>query len=153
MFSGCAAAQGGPAGKLVYCSYSETGVAGLGKNYCELIADTDSEPKVVVVLDQDCRFADVRKAEYPVGPELADSLQAKLAAAEVYKLNGYSVDEPMTGGTVYRIYMEYDSGEKVNAHWYGHDIKPEAWDAFHLIRRFFDPWRSRTEEEMPQILR
>ena len=152
MLSGCAAAQEGPAGKLIYCSYSETGVAGLGKNYCELIADTDSIPKVVVVLDADCHFAAERRAEYTVGADVSDSLRAKLAASRVFELDGYSVDEMMTGGTIYRIYMEYDSGEKINARWYGHDIKPEAWDAFYLIKRYFEPWLSRTEAEQPQQL-
>lgn len=153
MLSGCAAAREGPAGKLVYCSYSETGVAGLGKNYCELIADADSIPKVVVVLDAGCRFAEERRAEYTVDASVADSLRNMLASAKVYELDGYFVEEDMTGGTIYRIYMEYDSGERINAQWYGHDIKPEAWGAFNLICRFFNPWRSRTETEQPQRLR
>ena len=153
MLSGCAMAQEGPQGRLVYCSYSETGAAGLGKNYCELVADPGAEPKVVVVLDHDCRFADERKAEYPVEASLADSLKVRLAAAKVYELDGYNLQEAITGGTIYRIYMEYDSGEKINARWYGHDVKPEAWSAFHLIRSCLEPWRDRLEQEQPQILR
>ena len=70
-----------------------------------------------------------------------------LADAKVYTLNGYSVEEHMNGGTTYRIYQEYDSGEKINAHWYGHDIKPEARSAYHMIESFFQPWRSQALRE------
>ena len=52
----CSALNPAPKGRLVYCSYSSTGMAGLGKDWCELIADVDSVPKVVVCLDYDNRF-------------------------------------------------------------------------------------------------
>lgn len=147
---GCAAAQTAPSGNLVYCSYSDTRVAGLGKSYCELIADTDSVPKVHVVLDHDCNYAPERSATYEVGADLAKQLKAELEKAKVYELDGYYVDESITGGTIYRIYMEYDSGEKINARWYGQDIKPEAWEAYALISRFFTEWREKTEAiELP----
>ncbi|MBR4809985.1 MAG: hypothetical protein IK031_06875 [Bacteroidales bacterium] len=142
---GTAAAQTAPAGRLIYCSYSETGVAGLGKSYCELIADPGSGPEVHVVLDHDCFYAEERSSTTKVGTDVVEKLQQALADARVYELNGYYVDEDMTGGTIYRIYMEYDSGDKVNARWYGHGIKPEAWAAYHLILNYFEPWRSKLE--------
>ena len=87
---------------------------------------------------------EIRK-EYPVTADIVDSLQTLLANAEVYKLDGYDVDEAITGGYVYRIYQEYDSGEKINARWYGHDIKAEARAAYAMIERFFEPWRTQAD--------
>lgn len=146
---GCAFKSPAPKGQLTYCSYSRTGHAGLGKDYCELIADVDSVPKVVVVLGEGNRFGNpVIRGEYSVSREVVDSLQKDLADREVHKLAGYSVDEAMTGGHTYRIYMEYSSGEKVNAWWYGHDIKEEAIMAYNFIERFFAPWREKASTEL-----
>ena len=132
-----------PRGKLIYCSYSRTGAAGLGKDYCELIADPGTTPKIVVALDVGNRFDKPEThAEYSIDNNVVDSLQTKLANAKVYKLNGYNVDEAITGGHSYRIYQEYDSGEKINVRWYGHKIKPEALAAYNMIEAFFQPWRS-----------
>jgi len=150
--SGCAAAQNAPQGNLIYCSYSATRVAGLGKSYCELVADADSIPKVHVVLDHDCMYAPERNATYEVDANLAQQLKETLEKCKVYELDGYYVDEAITGGTIFRIYMEYDSGEKINARWYGEDIDPDAEAAYGLIYRFFEPWRSQTEAiEVPEI--
>ena len=141
-------AQEAPQGRLVYCSYSCTGAAGLGKDYCELVADPGTAPKVVVALKQGNRFGEPEiRAEYPVAPEVVDSLQAGLAERNVHRLNGYLVEEAMTGGYTYRIYQEYDSGEKVNASWYGHNIKEEAWAAYNYIATFFAPWRKQAQDQ------
>lgn len=132
-----------PKGELIYCSYSRTGAAGLGKDYCELIADPGRTPKVVVALNLGNRFGKPEThAEYPVGKEVVDSLSKMLADARVYKLNGYSVDEHITGGYTFRIYQEYNSGEIINAHWCGHNIKSEALSAYRMIEAFFRPWCS-----------
>lgn len=131
-----------PKGNLVYCSYAKAGSAGLGKDYCELIADADSVPKVVVVLRRGNRFGEPEiNMEFPVEQQVVDSLQQLLAQEKVYRLNGYSLEEAITGGYAYRIYMEYASGEKINARWYGNDVKPEALSAYRLIENYFDPWR------------
>lgn len=53
---GCASTKPAPKGQLVYCSYACTGAAGLGKDYCELIANVDSVPRVVVVLGDGTAF-------------------------------------------------------------------------------------------------
>ena len=50
--------QEAPKGKLIYCSYSCNRHAGLGKSYCELIADEGKEPQIVVSLYNDCHFRD-----------------------------------------------------------------------------------------------
>ena len=137
-----------PKSELIYCSYSSTGAAGLGKDYCELIADVDSIPKVVVVLGQGNRFGDPEvKETYVVDKEAVLELQDLLGKNEVYKLDGYEVDEYITGGRTYRIYMEYSSGERINARWYGHDIKEEALAAYALISGFFKPWRTQATKE------
>ena len=145
LFTAACAAQA-PQGQLVYCSYACTGAAGLGKDYCELIADPGTTPKVVVALNVGNRFGDPEvHAEYPVEQAVVDSLAAMLADAKVYELNGYNVDEAITGGHSYRIYQEYSSGEKINARWYGHGIKDEAWAAYYMIEAFFKPWREKAE--------
>ena len=136
----------GPQGKLLYCSYSATGAAGLGKDYCELVADEGKKPVIHVRLNVGNRFGEKEpQGDFTVSEEVVETLRRKLAEAEVYKLNGYSVEECITGGTTYRIYMEYASGEKINAHWYGHDVKDEARAAYYLIARYFEPWRAKTQ--------
>lgn len=143
---GCLAHR--PKGDLVYCSYSCRGAAGLGSDWCELIADADSVPKVVVVLDADNRFGDpVIRREFPVERSVVDSLAQILADAKVYKLDGYHVEEPICGGHSHRIHMEYASGDQVTAFWYGSHIKESAWSAYHLIENFFASWRRQAREE------
>jgi len=139
-----------PKGNLIYCSYASTGSAGLGKDYCELIADPGKEPVVRVVLRQDNRFGDPEiHEEYPVTPEDFQPLEEWLKSNKVYKLDGYNYEEPITGGYAHRIYMEYDSGDKVNARWYGHKVKDQAIRAYNHIERFFKPWVERALAEHP----
>ena len=133
----------GPKGELVYCSFSETRNGGLGKDYCELVADPGTVPEVRVRMNVNNHMEGeeaARKAEYKVTPGVVKDLQRKLAEAKVYSLDGYSLDEQLCGGATYRIYMEYSSGESVNAIWFGHEVKPEAVSAYGLIERFFQPW-------------
>lgn len=147
LYSISCSAQQAPAGRLIYCSYSCTGSAGLGKDCCELVADPGITPKVVVALKLGNRFGEPEiHVEYPVGEDVVSALQAGLTERKVYELNGYDVDEAMTGGYAYRIYQEYDSGEKHNARWYGHDIKDEALAAYAYIKSFFAPWREKAEK-------
>lgn len=149
-FLGAACSAKAPKGKLTYCSYARSGSAGLGKDYCELIADPGNTPKVVVALRIGNRFNDPEiHAEYPVGPEVVDSLRTLLEAKKVYKLSGYRLDEPITGGFAYRIYQEYDSGEKVDARWYGSHVKDAAIAAYNMIERFFAPWREEALRSEP----
>lgn len=145
---GCGFLTPAPKGDLIYCSYACRGAAGLGSDYCELIADPDSTPKIVVVLNEGNRFDDpVIRRTYPVEKDVVDSLSGLLAAHKVYKLNGYHLEEPITGGHSYRIYQEYSSGDKINAFWYGHGVKNEAIAAYNLIAHFFSPWYKRAEQE------
>ena len=152
VFSSCAIANG-PKGKLIYCSYASVGAGAIGTEYCELIADPGTDPKVVVVIDADCHFADERRCEYPVDAAVVDSLQQKLAAIKVWKLDGYSYEEPITGGYAHRIHVEYDSGEKITARWYGHGVKDAVVNAYGIIAKFLSPWRDKLDADQPQKLR
>jgi len=137
-----------PKGDLTYCSYCCAGAAGLGTDYCELIAEPDSVPKVVVVLDEDNRFDNpVIRQSYPVDKSVVDSLQQLLKAEKVYKLNGYHVDEAICGGRAYSFSVRYSSGDRISVDWYGHNIKEKAWDAYHMIEHFFRPWRERAQRD------
>ena len=139
-----------PKGKLIYCSYASSGSAGLGKEYCELIADPGKDPVVRVVLHEGNRFGDPEiHEEYPVSSEQIASLQEWLMSNKVYKLDGYNYEEPITGGYAHRIYMEYDSGDHVDARWYGNKIKDLAIKAYNYIEFFFRPWVERAEKEHP----
>ena len=147
-FFSCGFCAHKPKGDLIYCSYSCRGAAGLGSDWCELIADADSVPKVKVVLNADNRFGDpVIRREFPVERSVVDSLAQILSDAKVYKLNGYHVEEPICGGHSHRIHVEYGSGDQVTAFWYGSHIKESAWSAYHLIENFFAPWRRQAAQE------
>ena len=52
-----------------------------------------------------------------------------------FDLDGYQVDEAMTGGSTYRVYMEFSNGNKVNATWFTQDPKPLAVETYALILR------------------
>ena len=142
-----------PKGDLVYCSYRCIGAAGLGTDYCELIADQDSIPKVVVVLNNDNRFGEpVIRQSFPVEKSTVDSLSRILAEKKVYKLNGYYVNEAICGGHAYSFHLEYSSGDKVSASWYGHHIKDEAYAAYYLIEHFFRPWCVEARKKTAEIV-
>lgn len=144
----CCLMNSKPKGDLIYCSYACRGAAGLGSDYCELIADVDSLPKVVVVLNADNRFGDpVIRREYPIEKNVVDSLALMLEEYKVYKLDGYHLEEPICGGHSYRIHMEYDSGDQVTAFWYGHKVKDKAIIAYNAIEHFFAPWRAMAVKE------
>lgn len=133
-----------PKGKLIYCSCSETRMAGLGKDYCELIADEGKLPKVVICLNANNDLGEPEiKKEYPATSSDVEQIATLLQEAEVYKLNGYNKEEEMTGGASYRVYMEYSSGEKVDIHWYSHTPSEKARQAYNLIDRFFSKWRNK----------
>ena len=45
--------------------------------------------------------------------------------------------------------MEYDSGDHVDARWYGSKVKDLAIKAYNYIEFFFRPWVERAEKEHP----
>lgn len=140
--AGCGLLSRPPEGNLIYCSYAQTGAAGLGKDYCELIADDGKDPVIVVVMDEGNRFGDPEiHNTYPVDRSVVQDLAKTLADNKVYRLDGYRLEEPISGGHSYRIYQEYSSGERVDARWYGNNVKESALRAYAIIEHFFAPWR------------
>ena len=125
-----------PKGKMIYCSCSNTNYGlpsgELRYSYYEMIADEGTKPKVVYYEDWGNNS---KKTEYSATAQDVEKLSNVLRDMNIFKLNSYIVDEPMTGGTSYRIHMEFSSGEKLNATWFTEDPKPLAIDAFATIMR------------------
>ena len=131
-----------PQGELTYCRYCCSGAAGLGTDYCTLVAEPGGEPSITVVLNDDNRFGDpVIERSYPVEKSVVDSLSRLLDAMKVYKLDGYRLEEYITGGHSYSFNLEYSSSDKVNVYWYGNGVKDKVLLAYHSIENFFAPWR------------
>lgn len=146
--AGCGLLSRPPKGELTYCSYAQTGAAGLGKDYCELIADEGKDPIIVVVLDEGNRFGDPEiRRTFEVDRSVVQDLAKLLVDNKVYRLDGYNLEEPISGGHSYRIYQEYSSGEHVDARWYGHGVKESALRAYAIIEHFFAPWREQAIKE------
>jgi hypothetical protein len=128
-----------PEGKMIYCSCSFTNYglpAGeLRYSYYELIADEGTEPKVVYYED---RGSDSKKTEYPATAQDVEKLSNVLRDMNIFQLNGYLVKVDMTGGTSYRIHMEFSSGEKLTAYWFTENPKPQAMDAYETISRYLN---------------
>ncbi len=132
---------------LIYCSYAKSGAAGLGKEYCEFIADPGTKPKVVVALRVGNRFGDPEiHEEYSISKDEIASLAALLEEYKVKKLDGYNYEEPITGGYSYRVHVEYASGESVTFRYYGHNVKTSAINAYGAISHFFSPWVAKAEK-------
>ncbi len=125
-----------PEGKMTYCSCAYTNyglpVGEIRHSYYELIADEGTEPKVVFCED---RGVDVKKTEYHATEQDVSELNRILREKDVFVLNGYNVDEQMTGGTSYRVYMEFSSGEKLNATWYAEKPLALATEVYGTILR------------------
>ena len=58
-----------------------------------------------------------------------------LKEINAFELDGYHVEERMTGGRSYRIYMEFSGGEKLNATWFTHSPRALAEEAYSIILR------------------
>lgn len=122
-----------PEARLIYCSCAETpsGVPGRGKVYYELVADVGKTPKVVV-----CRNAGMEnetKKEFPVTEAQVADFQQKLCRMDVSDIDGYNQDDRMPGGTIYRVYLEYADGKKINAIWQAEKPMSKAVNAYGVI--------------------
>ena len=122
--------------KLIYCSCSRTNhglpAGEISRSYYELIADEGTAPKVVYC---EIRDDEPEKKEYPATEQDVANLYQKLQDMGAFDLDGYQVDEAMTGGSTYRVYMEFSNGNKVNATWFTQDPKPLAVETYALILR------------------
>ena len=125
-----------PEGRMIYCScaYTNHGLpaGNIRHSYYELIADKGAAPKVVYCEERD---GDPQKTEYRATEQDVNELTTILREKDVFGLNGYNVDEQMTGGTSYRIYMEFSTGEKLNATWYAEKPLPLATETYGTILR------------------
>lgn len=125
-----------PEGKMIYCScaYTNNGlpVGQIQHSYYELIADEGMTPKVVFCEDR----GDAEKTEYPATEQDVIELSNILRDKNVFLINGYHVDEQMTGGTSYRVHMEFSSGEKLNAAWFAEHPMPLAVETYAIILRY-----------------
>jgi len=136
-----------PAGKLIYCSYASVGHAALGTDYCELIADSGVKPKIVVVLNENCHFADKETHEYEVDSTVVAEVQQGLAELEAWKTNGYSKSELMDGGRSHRYHIEYDTNEKIHASWFTSSVDPNVLAVYNYLESFFRPWYEKAQKE------
>lgn len=113
-----------PQGKMIYCSCAYTNyglpVGEIQHSYYELIADEGTAPKVIYCENR----GKSQKTEFSATEKDVTELSNILRDMNIFKIDGYSVSEQMTGGTSYRIHMEFSSGEKLTASWFTH--KPSA---------------------------
>ena len=120
--------------KLIYCSCSRTNhglpAGEIQRSYYELIADEGTAPKVVYC---EIRDDEPEKTEYPATEKDVSDLYQNLHDMGAFDLDGYHVEESMTGGSTYRIYMEFSNGSKVNATWFTHSPKRLAVEAYAVI--------------------
>ena len=125
-----------PEGRLIYCSCSRTNhglpVGEVQRSYYELLADEGKAPRVVYCED---RGSERTQKEYPATPGDVRALYELLREKNVQLLDGYHEDERMTGGTTYRVYMEFSGGGKLNATWCTHSPDRLALDVYNTILR------------------
>lgn len=128
--------QSFPEGRMTYCSctYTNNGlpVGEIQHCYYELVADEGTKPKVIYCED---RGSDKKKKEYPATEQDISELTNLLKEINAFELDGYHVEERMTGGRSYRIYMEFSGGEKLNATWFTHSPRALAEEAYGTILR------------------
>ncbi len=118
---------------LIYASCAATHHGGLGKDYFEMIADPGVEPKVVAVHKFDT--PEYTKNEYSITAQDVKGVQEELYKVDLEKIRDYNRDDEMTGGTTYRVYMEFADGDKINATWFTHEPRKEAVQAYAIIER------------------
>lgn len=123
--------------QLLYCSCAYTNyglpVGEIRHCYYELIADNGKKPCVVYCED---RGGEPDKKTYPLTEKDVTELYNMLQDLKVDSLDGYNVSEDMTGGTSYRIHVEYADGRMVTANWFTHHPRGEAVVAYEAILRF-----------------
>ncbi|MBR6894028.1 MAG: hypothetical protein IKN15_12500 [Bacteroidaceae bacterium] len=122
-----------PEAQLIYCSCAETpfGVPDRGKTYYELVADVGKAPKVIVCTN--AGMENETKKEYPVTETQVTNLQLMLQRMDVSDIDGYNQDDRLMGGSLYRVYMEYADGKKINATWQAEKPRSEAEKAYSTI--------------------
>ena len=134
-----------PKGKLIYCSYANTRNDGWGRHFCELV--NENGKTTVVVYENTREMSKPDERHYEVTADVADSLEKIIRDNKYYEIDGYKVFDSMMGGSTKRVYMEFDTGEHINAEWFAEKPNPQAVSAYAAIARFFLPWNDRAEQE------
>lgn len=123
--------------KLFYCScaYRRYGlpVGVVTYSYYELVADKGKKPHIVYVEE---KGREPEKTNFTATENDVAELYKILKDIKVENLDGYNVSEDMTGGTSYRIHVEFADGKNVTANWLTHSPKSEAVIAYENILRF-----------------
>ena len=134
--------------KLLYCScaYRKYGLpAGVvNYSYYELIADKGKKPHVIYAEENGLEPV---KTVFPATEKDVAELYKTLQDLGVENLDGYNVSEDMTGGTSYRIHVEFADGKQVTANWFTHTPKGEAVVAYETILRFLSGIAQRQQKK------
>lgn len=125
-----------PKGNLIYCSYSITRNAGLGIDYCELINENGSID-IVVVRDEDSRFDQETRLTFKATAADVAAISKTLKSLKAWRLQDSPRGEEAPGSVRFRVYMEYDSGEKIGSVWFGVGTK-EQQSVFYALQAFFN---------------
>ena len=125
--------------ELIYCGVEFTNhglpVGEIQSSYFDLVTDKNGgEPKEVYFEN---RGGDrIRKTEYPATKQDVKDLYDLLIDMDVFKLDGYNVDDGIDGGTTYRISLGFSSGDKFKATWHAENPDPKVEAAFKKIWMF-----------------
>lgn len=125
--------------ELIYCGVEFTNhglpVGEIQSSYFDLVNDKNGgEPKEVYFEN---RGGDrIRKTEYPATKQDVKDLYDLLIDMDVFKLDGYNVDNGIDGGTTYRISLGFSSGDKFKATWHAENPDPKVEAAFKKIWMF-----------------
>ena len=134
-----------PKGHMIYCCYADKRNDGWGRNFCELINENGKTTVVVYEYNHEMPKPDER--HYEVSADVARQLETIIRENKFYEINGYKAIESMMGGSTKRVYMEFDSGEHINAEWFTSNPNKLAVSAYQAIFNFFQPWVEIAEKE------
>jgi hypothetical protein len=143
-----AAATEAPKGNIIYCCYANTRNDGWGRHFCELINEKGKTTVVVYYYNRNMEKPDER--HYEVGAEVAEQMEAMIREKKYYEIDGYKVIEHMMGGSTKRVYMEFSTGEHINAEWFAEKPDKLAESAYLDIVEFFKPWLEIAKKEQMQ---
>lgn len=134
-----------PEGNIIYCSYANTRNDGWSRHFCELV--NENGKTTVVVYDYNHGMEQPDERHYEVTADVAEQMEAMIRENKYYEIDGYKVFDSMMGGSTKRVYMEFSTGEHINAEWFAEKPNPLAVSAYADIAKFFQPWVEKAEQE------
>lgn len=128
-----------PTGWLAYCGVEFTNhgqpVGEIQYSYFDFICpNVLTEPKEIYFENRGGNRT--RTTEYPATKKDWYALTAMLEDMEIFKLDGYNVDEEMEGGSTSCIKLKFSTGEELKASWHAENPDPQAEAAFKKIWMF-----------------